>query len=689
MALTHVESSRSFDDVFRRRAFDPGPLAVSAFAAVVLALGAGTVVLHLLNGTQPLTAWWFGTTTTAVTSGAMGALLVRTRPANPIGWLFCLAGLAAGACGLGREYLVRSVVAGPLPGAAWIGWLADSLYIAVMAALPAVLMLFPDGRTLGGRWRLVLAAVPVGGCLAWLGYAFAPDATVIAGQEIANPAGSLLPSGFVYRLNAFNSLSFVVLAACAIASLAVRYRRAAPRLRLQLTWVFFTGTVALVELALELLPSFAVGMWLGPLVESLFIASIAVAIVRHQLLDIELVVNRTLVYLVVSFLLLGLYLGAVALVARSVGGRSSGGASLLGTALVAVAFAPLRSRVQSGVDRLIYGDRKDPYGVMSSLTRQLEQADALGTELGIVLETITRSLRLPYAAITSVDGLVKEESGCPRGAVSVRPLTYRGTPVGDLEICPRAPGETLGAADERLLDDLGRQAGALLHVLRLAADLQESRRRLVTAKEEERRRLRRDLHDGLGPELAALTLKAEGAALQLGTRPERASELLSEVKGGLRHTIADVRRLVYDLRPPCLDELGLPGALRDFANRMERADARPLFRVDAPEERTAFPAAVEVAAYRIATEAMTNVVRHANASHCQVRLVVDPGDHLDVIVEDDGCGVGEDPVAGVGTRSMIERATEIGGTAALRRRTDGAGARVHARLPLGFGAGAP
>ena len=647
-----------------------------------LLLGAATVVLHLVNGGYGFTSWWFGTTTIAVTSGAMGWLLAHRRPDNPIGWLFCTAGVASGLCGAGREYLVLSLTRGlELPGATWLGLAgADSLFIVSIATLPAVLMLFPDGRTLPGRfWRIVLLAVPVCGALAWAGSVFSPDETLVAGRLIANPLGHVFPAAVVYAYNGANTLTFPPVAVIAIVSLVLRYRRSGPVVRRQIIWVALAGSITLVETALELTPLYAIGTVVGPVVDALFIGSIAVAIVRHQLLDIELVINRTLVYVAVSVLLIGAYLGVVTVVAQV----GSGG-PLLGTALVALAFAPLRLRMQRAVDRLMYGERDDPYGVMSSLNRKLERSDLPGSELGIVLDVVTGSLKLPYAAIRDPGGALLAEAGRPRGTVVERPLAYRGEPMGLLQVSPR-PGSALGSADEQVLADLARQAGALIHAVRLATDLQESRRRMVTAKEEERRRLRRDLHDGLGPELAALTLKVDGATLQLTTRPERAGELLGEVRTGLSSTIADIRRLVYDLRPPALDELGLLGALRDFVRRLDTADgAQPVFTVEAPEQWTALPAAVEVAAYRIATEAVTNVVRHARARTCCVRLTL-TASCLGLEVTDDGCGLPEHPEAGVGTRSIVERAAEIGGTAAVRSRADEAGTVVRAQLPLAEG----
>ena len=655
-------------------------LGAAALGLLALAVGTATVVLHALNGAIPFTGWWTGTVTIALATGGLGWLVAAQAPANPIGWLMLAAALSDGLCGLGREYWVWSVTASPLPAADWIGAVCDSLYVVSMAALPAVLMIFPDGRPLPGRWwRAALAAVPVVGTVAWVGVTMAPDPMPIAGRPVDNPL-ALLPAEFVYRLNAVNSLTFPLLALAAIASLVVRHRRADAATRRRLVWVLWAGAIVLVEMGCELLPAYTIGPVVGPLTEVLFVASIAVGIVRHRLFDIELVVNRTLVYLTASVLLIAAYLGVVALVSAA-GGRGVGG-PLLGTAVVAVAFAPLRYHLQRGVDRLLYGDRDDPYGVMSSLTRQLERSDAPGAELDIVLDVVTGSLKLPYGAFRGPTGELLAETGRPRGPVLGTPLTYRGERMGSLEVSPRTPGGVLGAADERLLADLARQAGALMHAVRLATDLQESRRRMVTAKEEERRRLRRDLHDGLGPQLAALTLKVDGAALQLDRRPERAAQLLTEVRSGLAGTIDEIRQLVYDLRPPALDELGLLGALRDFVGRLDTAGgARTAFTLHAPDDWPALPAAVEVAAYRIATEAVTNVVRHADAEHCTLRLQP-AGDRLCLEVVDDGRGLPLEPRPGVGTRSITERATELGGTASVRPAENGHGTVVRAELPL-------
>jgi len=209
--------------------------------------------------------------------------------------------------------------------------------------------------------------------------------------------------------------------------------------------------------------------------------------------------------------------------------------------------------------------------------------------------------------------------------------------------------------------------------------LERSRERLVSAREEERKRLRRDLHDGVGPQLAALTLKLETARNLLSGDP-RASSLLAELTEHARNTVSDVRRSVHALRPPSLDELGLIGALSEGAAQYSHNEL--CLTVKAPEHMPPLPAAVEVAAYRIAQEAMTNVVRHAGASNCSVRIWLDEeASVLRLEIEDDGRGIGDNHKGGVGMHSMRERAEELGGRCTIESRA-GSGTRVSAQLPF-------
>ncbi|HSN77960.1 MAG TPA: GAF domain-containing sensor histidine kinase, partial [Anaerolineae bacterium] len=355
---------------------------------------------------------------------------------------------------------------------------------------------------------------------------------------------------------------------------------------------------------------------------------------------------------------------------------------------------------------LMYGERDDPIAVLTRLGRQLEATITPDALLPTVAETVAQALRLPYVAIAVTDGddfqvlaqYPDKAVSWPENAAAQQnvlaqtvrrakppssistvsfPLTSQGVTVGKLIVAPRAAGQSFSMADRRLLTSVAQRAGAAVETVQLNADLQRSRERLVLAREEERRRLRRDLHDGLGPQLATLTLKLDAAHNLLSSDPEQAGRTLNEIKAQTQAAIGDVRQLVYDLRPPALDQLGLAGALQEQAARATHGVLD--VQVVAPHDLQALPAAVEVAAYRIVTEALTNVVRHSQARHCTIWLCLD--DALYVAVDDDGIGLPVDLRAGVGMASMRERAEELGGALRSERRLEG-GTRVIARLPV-------
>jgi signal transduction histidine kinase len=314
------------------------------------------------------------------------------------------------------------------------------------------------------------------------------------------------------------------------------------------------------------------------------------------------------------------------------------------------------------------------------LGRQLEATPVPDAILPSIVETVAHALRLPYVAIAlkhDDDLVVAAAAGTPSAEPVRLPLLYQGQVVGELILGTRPGEEGFSASDRRLLDDLARQAGVASYAVRLTADLQRSRERLVTAREEERRRLRRDLHDGLGPALASVALMADAARNLLAHDPDAADALLRDLKGEAQAATAEVRRVVYQLRPPALDELGLVPALREGAAQYSQNGLR--VSVEAPDQLPALSAAVEVAAYRIAQEAMTNVVRHAGAHLCTVSLHIDGDLYLEI--SDNGRGPnGARP--GVGLTSMRERAEELGGSCVVESRPAG-GTRVVARLPLG------
>jgi len=420
--------------------------------------------------------------------------------------------------------------------------------------------------------------------------------------------------------------------------------------------------------------------------------SIGVAILRYHLFDIDLIINRTLVYGVLTASVVLLYVLVVGVLGALLQIQGSLIVSLIATGLAAVMFQPLRERLQRGVNKLMYGERDDPYAVLSRLGSRLESTLAPDAVLPAAIRTVADALKLPYVAVEAGrDGALVAATGEPARSSLRLPLVYGGEKIGSLILGPRAGEEGFSPADRRLLEDLAHHIGASAHAalmtseaLRLSADLQRSRERLVEAREEERRRLRRDLHDGLGPQLSSQALTIDAIRALMRRDPDAAEALLLELKADAQDAITDIRRLVYGLRPPALDDLGLLGTLRESAAQYGAKGLN--VSVGGPEKLPPLSAAVEVAAYRIAQEALTNVVRHAGASTCTISLAIEDEGVLCLEVRDDGRGIPDfqensSVRAGVGLTSMRERAGELGGSLLVEPLTEG-GTRVRARLPL-------
>jgi signal transduction histidine kinase len=494
----------------------------------------------------------------------------------------------------------------------------------------------------------------------------------------------------------------------AIYSQAYRYRRVSNTVQRQQTkWVVYGISMALTSFVSFNLAVSAIALpspeSAGELVVLMLGAalmygallliplSIGIAILRYHLFDIDILINRTLVYGALTVSVVGIYVlvvGYLSVLFRAAGGQANLAISVLATGLVALLFQPLRNRLQRGINRLMYGERDDPYAVLSRLGQRLEATLAPEAVLPTIVETVKESLKLPYTAISLRQDdsfAVAAESGIPVDDALRLPLVYQNETVGQLLLAQRTPGENFSSADRRLLDDLAREAGVAVHAVRLTTnlqritkDLQRSREHLVRTREEERRRMRRDLHDGLGPTLASLSQLIDTARVLVKRDPDTALTLLGDVKDQIKLTITDIRRLVYALRPPVLDELGLVSAISEHIGRYNQPNGVQVS-INAPDHLPLLPAAVEVAAYHIALEAVTNVARHANAKTCRIRLWLESG--LCLEITDDGDGLRADKHAGVGLTSMRERVEELGGEFKLESGTT-QGTRVWARLPL-------
>jgi signal transduction histidine kinase len=630
----------------------------------------------------------------------IGALIVFYRPANRIGWLSLWIGSGLAFSYFILSYTPCSLAVGetlpPLPALTWLGYSLGALttLVPLFVLLP---MLFPTGHFLSLRWAWAawvgIGVVTVLGIGLGLQPDFSLDNGYGANFDQLNPLGvEGLPAWWQPGLR--NSAISLLLVLCfvSIASLVVRFRRSAGEERQQMKWLtYFLATVVMVQLvAFELVgslfyPSLFDTVWYELIILVVFVGFpivIGVAILKHRLYDIDLLLNRTLVYGTLTVLLVALYALIVSALGALFHNENNFVASLLAAGVIAVLFQPARLRLQRLTNRWLFGARDDPAEVLTRMTNQMESADSSATLLTGLVATIATSLKLPYVAVwigMEAGGAPTAEIGNRPKDVETMPLLHQQETIGRLEVAPRSMGETLAPADRQLLLAVARLVATTARTVQLTDEVQEARVRTVAAREEERRRLRRDLHDSLGPMLASQGLKLAAARQLLHTDPEVAERLLDDVLQQGETTVADVRRLVYALRPPTLDELGLVEAIHEYVDGVS-VGSETRFTLYAPERSPEIPAAIEVAAFRILQEALANVLRHARAKTCTVTLMI--GSAVELVVEDDGVGLPTESRIGIGLLSMRERAAEVGGSCSIKNAAEG-GVIVNVSLPLG------
>ena len=613
----------------------------------------------------------------------VAALMLRNRGGDPgrpphqdrLAWLFLGFGALCAATVVLHIFVEFSLRHhGPLvlPGA----WVSTWLWTGVPTGLLLALLWFPTGDVPGPRWRWAVGGVAVSFTAIWLTAAFTPGPMPYFPARIANPLGW---AGAGTALHVISFAGYFTLAVTAIATLASvgwRFYRGDAAVRAQLRWLL--AAVAVIATTIALPGPKALGiviLALNVIATFLLPVTLAVTIVRRE----GLILPRLLVYGSLSVLLLVAYIAVIGLAEAVFGGHADRAAIFVAAGLIAVLAAPLRARLQRSVDRLVYGARGDPYAALADLGRRI--AGNPGDLLHQVVRAVADALRAPYAAVVLAgDTAPTASAGRPSNPEIVVPLLLRGRQAGSLVIAQRTQKEHYSDRDLALLDDLARHIAVAAHAATLTRDLQRSRESLVAAREEERRRIRRDLHDGLGPALAGVMFGLDAARNTLAADPQATAATLAELKTELKSSIADVRRLVYDLRPPALDQLGLVPAVREYAARLGERGALDIC-VSAPA-LPPLPAAVEVAAYRIAAEALTNAARHSRARRTSVSFTIDDA-QLRLEVVDDGVGVParrDDRGTGVGLAAMAERAAELGGACSVASR--GHGTRVVAVLPL-------
>ncbi|BDZ45864.1 sensor histidine kinase [Naasia aerilata] len=617
-----------------------------------------------------------------------GALLFRRMPRHSIavtllgfGVLWCLDGAASSWVNLAFAVDQR------LPGLELAAWYFNRFGAVLTLPFLLLLLLFPTGRLPERRWLRVVAWISIAGGLFTPLYALfvPPDAQGIFDNGAPRPAEQALdtlwirtplPLTFWEAIGGLAPYCLVTAAGGALLVLVSRRFGADPARRRQLRWLIWSSVVLVIQgvLTQTLLDGWIVSVLFTASL-CLVCASVVVAITRYRLYAIDRLFSWTVVYATLIGAILLVDAGLVTLVGSAIGEQSS---ALLAVLLVGLAFAPLRNRLLRVAGRIVAGHRVDPAGVVTRLAARLEVARGLPAQLEAIAEAVADAFASPSVEVR-VERVGVPLAAALYGSALPRtlelPLEYRGVPIGRITLAPgRRP--RMSARDQRLLGVVIRQAASAASAAEATDELRRIRRELVLAREAERLRLRRDLHDGLGPLVASIRLRLETAGNLLESDPGRASELLSGAASDAEEAVGDVRRIVDDLRPPALDDLGVAGAIRAQAERFHAGSGRVSTSV---ELSGALPAAVEIAAYRIVSEALANAARHSGASRVEVE-VEGTAAGVRLRISDDGSGMPETLRPGTGLHSQRERAEELGGTWSIGPGAAG-GTEVVAWLP--------
>ncbi|GAA3844802.1 hypothetical protein GCM10022226_79960 [Sphaerisporangium flaviroseum] len=624
----------------------------------------------------------------------LGLLLLLRRPRLPVGWLMLAGGFVTATLGVAQALWERSHLAGDFATRSLIGdynAVAGALCIvAVDLLLP---LLFPDGRLPARRWRPV-AAFAVGIVLL-LAFLFVVRPSVPGSPAGPNPFAieGLAPVGA--WLGGLGVDWYLIAEGLCVLSLVDRFRIADAAGRRQVGWLLYAVA------ANWIVESWAPYSVAAMLTTAAIPAAIVIAVTRNRLYGIDTLASRTLI----AAGLAG-SIGAVYFAVSTLGLVASGLGQLAGLAaalFAGAAFQPLRRALRRMADLLFYGHSGDARHLTERLIREVHSAEP-ASALAAVVATVRDGLTVSGVAVEVTDGrpgsvAIGQVGHSPREV----PLVWHGEPVGRMLIGRPGPRRFPLAHDDRMIAVLTPFVADVAHAVRMSADLQRSRERILSAREEERRRLRRDLHDGLGQALGDMAMSVTMARKMLHDSPESAEDLLARLRAGMDTVTHEIRELVYGLRPPALDDLGLTEAVRRLTEPDARLDlaGEPGTRLDLAGEPDArldragekdervgggnvpdrLPAAVEVAVYRITQEALTNARRHARASSIVVTLGR-PAGELRLSVRDDGVGLPGDVRSGVGLPSMRERAAELGGTCSITRPADG-GTLVEVVLPVG------
>jgi signal transduction histidine kinase len=652
---------------------------------------------------------WFSTVALLIgmtTFATVGVLIASRLPRNPIGWLF--SGIAFGIILLGfrENYVVYALFAKPgsLPGVTVVAWLGSWIPLLAITSIPFVFLLFPDGSAPSKRWRLVgwIALGAMG--LLVLGNILVPGPLGGFNQErvhIENPTGIQGLQGLANGLITGGALGLVVAGVASVVALVLRFRRARGEERQQLRWLAYVAAAAAVVPLVGIASAIArvdLGNVVFPVFFLLLLIGIPVAcgiaILKYRVLDLDIVIKKTVVFGAVVVLITAVYLAVVVLVGPRVGGERSDVASLAATIIVVLAFQPVSRWARRLADRLVYGRRATPYEVLSGLSDRLGASysteDVLprlveivaagtgATQAGVWLR-VGKDFRCTASWPAGQDGaagnvrLAGDDLPLFPGMDHAFAVRHQGELLGALTVAV-SPSDPLTPSQEKLLHDLAAQAGLVLRNVRLVEDLRASRQRIVAAQDERAKTLERNIHDGAQQQLVALAVKARLVESMIPKDPEKAMAMAREVGGEAGDALENLRDLARGIYPPLLADRGLAAALEAQA----RKSTVP---VDVIAEGVGrFPQEIEAAVYFSCLEALQNVAKYAGAGGAVVHVAA-AGGELTFEVADDGVGFDASSTGyGTGLQGMADRIEALGGTLEVRS-VPGEGTEITGRVP--------
>jgi signal transduction histidine kinase len=649
----------------------------------------------------------------------LGALIVR-RVRNPIGWILLGEGFGLAFLSFASGYAVVGILTHPgaFPDPRLVGTIAALSFIPTSIGLAFMLFVFPTGTLPSPRWRPIVTLGFLAMGLTLIGSAFNPRVNGIPAPggtslRLPNPLGIASLRHAISTFLVYTTWALVIAIAAAFLALVVRYRSGTRELRQQVKWVAFAAALALLSNFVALLALFVCHCDSSPVAGAMFYfvafivffgipAAFTIAILKYGLYQIDLIINRTLVYGLLAAALTAVYVAVVAGVGTLVGRRGSSLLTVAAAVAIALLFQPVRRRAQLVANRLVYGERATPYQVLSDFAERMAGtygiedvlqrmasilADGTGATRVDVWLRVGSELRpvatWPDGAAAPEPMPLPAEDDLPQFGDATRAVGVRhGEELLGALALEKPRNEPLSPTEDKLLQDLAAQAGLVLRNVRLTAELQAnveelraSRRRLVEAQDQERRKIERNLHDGAQQQLVALTVQL-GLLERLAEDPLKVKEMAARLQGALRDALDDLRDLARGIYPPLLADKGLAAALETQARKAVVATTVE------PDGVGRYPQEIEAAVYFCALEALQNVAKYAEASSAIVRLSERDG-ALVFEIQDDGHGFDPGRTSyGTGLQGMADRLDSIGGELDITS-TPGSGTTVRGSIRLG------